>query len=72
MKAKVVPAFNAKEPEKECWMIMIQTGEKGSRYDKGLLNDQNKPYYTYHKEEAIEKVERLNKEFAGRNSVSTS
>lgn len=71
MKAKVTPAFNKNEPEKDCYMIAIQTGAKGSKYNK-YLAENGKPYWTYHKEEAIEKVEKLNKEFAGGESVSTS
>lgn len=68
MRAKVVPAFNKSEPEKDCWMIMIQTGKKGSKYNKGLAEN-GKPYFTYHKDEATEKCNRLNNEFAERGET---
>ena len=61
MKAKVVKSINLNDLEKDCWMIMIQK-EKGKKYNVGLLVD-NKPYYTYHEDEAIEKVKKLNIEF---------
>jgi hypothetical protein len=61
-RAKVVSAFNTKANPKECWMIMIQM-KKGARYKYAVLVD-NKPYWTYNKNEAIEKTKRLNKEFS--------
>ena len=62
MKAKVIDAFDRKNPEKDCYMIAIQEGKKGSRYNKYLSQD-GKPYYTYHKDEADDKVKKLNEEF---------
>lgn len=61
MKAKVSPSYNRKE-RKDCYMIAIQEGKKGSRYNK-LLAEDGKPYWTYHKTEAEEKVIKLNNEF---------
>ncbi len=61
MKAKVIPAYN-RGNRKDCWMIAIQAGKKGSRYNK-FLSENNKPYFTYHKEEAVDKAKELNFEF---------
>lgn len=68
MKARVSKAFDRNNMEADIWMIMIQK-EKGSPYNVGLLNDQNKPYYTHHKEEAIEKCKELNKKFDSESTI---
>ena len=60
MRAKVFP-FAIGENEKTGWGILIQK-EIGKGFDTGLAVE-CKPYFTLQKEEADEKVKRLNKEF---------
>lgn len=63
MKAKVVKGINLENKESDIYMVMIQR-EKGKRFNVGLLDDSgDKPYFSYHKEEAEEKVRRLNIQF---------
>lgn len=62
MKARVTKALNINDLEKDGYMIGIQTGGKGSRYNK-YLAENGKPYWTYHKGEAHEKVKKFNEEF---------
>lgn len=63
MKAKVVECFKFNAPNQESmgWCILIKR-TKGEKYNILVCNG-NKPYFTLHKNEAIEQASKLNCRF---------